>query len=121
MKNLRYNEMVELLMANPDGLRIRAIARSIYNTEVDLFAVDSAKKFRDIHLSVQRFLWTQSRKIHSPFERRRWGIYALKNRFVVQLELEFDDWEDEGVVLEHSNPKKNMAAEQMHDMFEGMY
>jgi len=31
MKNLHYNHMVEELINNPDGLKVRAIARSIYN------------------------------------------------------------------------------------------
>ncbi len=122
MKNLHYNEMVENLINNPEGLRIRAIARSIYNSEVDLFDPDAASKFKKIHKSVQRFLWAQSRKRKSPFERRQWGVYALKKGFVIQLELEFADWDDEGLVLDFTPKRKTpMAAEGMADMFEGLY
>ncbi len=122
MKNLHYNAIVENLIANPEGLRIRAIARSIYNSEVDIFTPDAADRFKFIHKSVQQFLWTQSRNRHSPFERRRWGVYALKHKFVVQLELQFEDWEDDDIIIKPALPeKKHLAAEYMADMFEGLY
>ena len=122
MKNLHYNHMVEELINNPDGLKVRAIARSIYNSEVTLFDIDAANKFKKIHNSVQRFLWSQSRKQKSPFVRKKWGLYALRKGFVYQLELDFADWDDEGLVLEYGNKnKKTLVAEQMADMFAGMY
>ena len=122
MKNLHYNYMVEELINNPDGLKVKAIARSIYNSEVTLFDIDAAKKIKIIHNSVQRFLWMQSRKKQSPFERKKWGLYALKKGFVYQLELPFEDWDDEGLVLEFgTKKKKSIVAEQMNDMFAGMY
>ena len=122
MKNAHYNEMVRLLMDNPDGLRVRKIARYIYNGEVSLFDLDAGDKFRRIHASLSRFLWTQSRRKRSPFERRGWGRYALKPHFVVQLELTFDDWDDEDLdPARLQQPKKNEAAEPlMQDLFAGM-
>ena len=118
MKNSHYNEMVRLLLDNPEGLRIRKIARCIYNGEVNLFDLDAAEKFRKIHTSVSRFLWTQSRRKHSPFERKSWGKYALKRHFVVQMELTFDDWDDEDIVLERQ-PRIKAAepAYRMNDLF----
>ena len=109
--------------AKPEGRTLNAVivARQIYNTDVNLFDPDSAGKFRGIHLSVQRFLWSQSRKQRSPFERKKWGTYALKKKFVFQLELEFEDWEDEDIVIER--PEKKRAAtdkELMQDIFAGM-
>jgi hypothetical protein len=123
MKNAHYNEMVRLLMDNPEGLRIRKIARYIYNGEVNLFDLDAGAKFRKIHSSVARFLWTQSRRKRSPFERRGWGKYALKPKFVVQLELTFDDWDDEDLDTERlRQPKRSEAAESlMNDLFAGMF
>ena len=121
MKNSYYNEIVNLLMEHPDGVPVRKIARQIYNTDVNLFDPDSAGKFRGIHLSVQRFLWSQSRKQRSPFERKEWGTYALKKRFVFQLELEFEDWEDEDIVIERPE-KKRVATDKdlMQDIFAGL-
>ena len=89
MKNLHYNHMVEELINNPDGLKVKAIARSIYNSEVTLFDIDAAKKFKIIHNSVQRFLWMQSRKKQSPFERKKWGLYALKKGFKLWYTIVF--------------------------------
>lgn len=122
MKNAHYNEMVRLLMNNPDGLRIRKIARYIYNGEVSLFDLDAGEKFRRIHSSLARFLWTQSRRKRSPFERKGWGRYALKRHFVIQLELTFDDWDDEGLDPERLQPPKRQEAAEpmMNDLFEGM-
>jgi hypothetical protein len=123
MKNAHYNEMVRLLMDNPDGLKVRKIARCIYNGEVSLFDSDAGEKFQKIHKSVSRFLWTQSQRKRSPFERRGWGTYALKPKFVVQLELTFDDWEDEDIIIEHQ-PKVRRVAEDnslMSDLFAGFF
>jgi len=122
MKNLHYNHIVENLIDNPEGLRIRAIARSIYNSEVDIFTPNAGARFKEIHKSVQQFLWRQSKLKKSPFERTAWGKYALKHNFVIQLELEFEDWEDQDIIIPPQiNEKKHIAAEHMNDMFEGMY
>ncbi len=121
MKNLYYNELVHILMANPDGLRVGKIARHIYNSDVDLFDCNAIGKFGKIHRELQRYLWTQSRKKRSPFERRSWGIYAVRRNFVYQLELTFDDWDDEGLVLEDTRKKKKVVDDKdlMQDMFAG--
>ena len=92
-----------MLMHHEEGMRLGTIARALYNKDCDLFDPEAEGKFQRIYTSVKRFLWTQSRLKRSPFERRKWGTYALRHRFVVQLELSFDDWEDEGIVLP---PKK---------------
>ena len=95
MKNQYYNEMVEMLLKRPDGMRLGAIARTIYNSSCDLFDLEGSRRFAKIYSSVGRYLWTQSRRKKSPFERRSWGTYALRPRFVYQLELTFDEWDDE--------------------------
>ena len=118
MKNLYYNDMVAVLMKNPEGMKVRKIARYIYNNDVSLFDFDAAAKFLKIHKSVQQFLWVQSRKRHSPFERKGWGTYALKQHFVVQLELEFEDWEDDDIVIEKAPKPKKVAEDYlMRDLF----
>jgi len=88
-----------MLMHHTEGMRLGTIARTLYNKDCDLFDPEADGKFQRIYSTVKRFLWTQSKLKRSPFERRKWGIYTLRNRFVVQLELCFDDWEDEGIVI----------------------
>ena len=114
--------MVAVLMNNPEGMKVRKIARYIYNNDVSLFDFDAAAKFMKIHKSVQQFLWMQSHKKHSPFERKGWGTYALKSHFVIQLELEFEDWEDDDIVIEKApRPKKVAEDNLMRDMFAGQF
>lgn len=120
MKHLYYNDLVDMLMHHEEGMRLGVIARALYNKDCDLFDPESEGKFQRIYATVKRFLWTQSRLKRSPFERRKWGTYALRPRFVVQLELCFDDWEDEDIVL----PAKPVAvppkpAAYMLDLFAG--
>ena len=119
MKNSYYNELVHILMANPQGVRVGKIARHIYNSDVDLFDRDTNNKFSRIHAELQRYLWTQSRKKRSPFERVGWGLYGLKRPFVVQLELTFEDWDDEGLILDDPDNKKKGAGNKtlMNDLF----
>lgn len=120
MKNQYYNEMVEMLMAHPNGMRVGLMARTIYNSNCDLFDTDAARRFKKIYDSVKRYLWTQSRHKHSPFERRKWGTYALKKNFVFQLELAFDDWDSDNIdlkkVYKEAPPSKNPKA-YMLDLF----
>ena len=35
MKNQYYNEMIEMLMAHPNGMRVGLLARTIYNSNCD--------------------------------------------------------------------------------------
>ena len=123
MKNLYYNNLVEMLMRNADGMRLGSIVRALYNQDCDLFDPEAEGKFQRIYTSVKRFLWTQRRLRRSPFERRRWGTYALRRHFVVQLELCFDDWEDEGIVLPEKAAPEPPAkpAAYMLDLFENGY
>lgn len=123
MKNSHYNELVRLLIANPAGMKPRQIARCIYNSEADLFDADLYGKYFRIHTQVRRFLWLQSRRKWSPFERRKWGIYGLRPNFVYQLELEFDDSDDEGIILTHNKvTQPPIAAEPfIGDLFDGHF
>ena len=105
MKNQYYNDIVEMLLkSESDGMRLGAIARNIYNKDCDLFDPDAEGKFMRIYRSVKRFLWYQSRLKRSPFSRNRWGYYGLRRSFAQQLELCFDDWEEEGIVLPEPAP-----------------
>ncbi len=118
MKNQYYDDLVSLLIQHPDGMRLGSIARTIYNRNADLFDTDSAQRYRLIYDSMRRFLWQQSRQKRSAFERLKWGIYALRKHFVYQLELCFDDWEDEDIILPPSPPVKPKREEAyMLDLF----
>ena len=119
MKNQYYNDIVEMLLkSESDGMRLGAIARNIYNKDCDLFDSDAEGKFMRIYRSVKRFLWYQRRLKRSPFSRNRWGYYGLKRSFAQQLELCFDDWEEEGIVLPEPAPVEQPKPElpQMLDL-----
>ena len=86
MKNIYYRDIVEILLdSGSEGLRIKNIARRIYNRHADLFAQDV--DYDEIHRSAGRYLWEQSRRGESPFCHTRWGTYAIKNDFAVQLDF----------------------------------
>lgn len=110
-----------LLRAEPEGMRLGTIARNIYNRDCDLFDPDAEGKFMRIYRSVKRFLWYQSRLKRSPFSRNRWGYYGLRRSFAQQLELCFDDWEEEGIILPDPAPKETQKPELplMQDLFAG--
>ena len=111
-----YNEIVEMLMAHTDGMRVGVIARAIYNANCDLFDTLSSVRFKLIYENVQRYLWQQSRLPNSPFRRVKWGTYALRRQFVCQLELVFDEWEDDGPV-HRPEEKPKEPAPQMLNLF----
>lgn len=116
MNNLYYNQMMEILLAHPHGVRVGNLTRAIYNSNCDLFTPDAALLLRKIHSQVYRYLWREQRKRHSPFLRTRRGYYALRPHFVVQLELCFDDFEGEGFPkAAKTTPQKPEAH--MCDMF----
>lgn len=93
MKNLYYNQIVEYLFNKPEGIRLINIIRHVYNSNSGLF--EDPDLYSQINKSVRTYLWRQSKKNNSPFIRvpKKWGCYALKRGFVVQLELCFDNWE----------------------------
>ncbi len=119
MKNTYYNEMVHMLLAHPDGMRLGHIVRTIYNSNCDLFCANARRLYDDIYQSTLRYLWRQSRLKQSPFERKRWGVYGLRRNFVVQLEFCFDEWEDEvpKAGTQASDTHRGEASAYMRDLF----
>lgn len=117
MNNLYYNQMVELLLAHPDGIRVGHLSRAIYNENCDLFTPNASGLFRDIHQQVYQYLWREQRKRQSPFLRLRWGVYALRPHFVMQLELCFDDW-DQDVVTRTDKVAEPEPLAYMRNLFE---
>jgi hypothetical protein len=117
MQNQYYNEMIQLLMGNPEGMRVGTIARAIYNASCDLFDAQAGSRFHQIYTSIRRYLWQQSRRQRSPFRRIKWGTYALRHNFVYQLELTFDEWEDDGPIPKPETRKTPANEPYMLNLF----
>ena len=110
-----------MLMKHPEGLRVGHIARILYNNHCDLFSTTAETEFGNIYRSTRFYLWQQSRKKFSPFERKKWGIYALRNQFVMQLELVFDEWNEEMAISppkSHTDKRDEKIQFVMKDLFE---
>lgn len=94
MNNHYYKQLIEILLAHPNGVRVGALVRTIYNHNCDLFHPETLTLYDSIYQSVYAFLWRNSKGKHPQFERKRRGVYALSKPFVRQLELCFDDWDE---------------------------
>ena len=89
MNNTYHRDIIEILLeCGRDGLRIKNIARRIYNKHADFFVRDL--DYSEIRDSVGRYLWEQAGRIESPFVRTRYGTYAIKPDFAIQLDLFLD-------------------------------
>ena len=89
MNNIYHRDIIEILLeCGREGLRIKNIARRIYNRHVDFFVSDI--DYSEIRDSVGRYLWEQSKRGESPFVRTRYGTYAIKADFAIQLDLFLD-------------------------------
>ena len=89
MNNIYHRDIIEILIeCGREGLRIKNIARRIYNKHADFFVHDL--DYSEIRDSVGRYLWEQSQRHESPFTRTRYGTYAIKPDFAIQLDLFLD-------------------------------
>jgi len=90
VKNIYHRDIIEILLAHGrDGLRIKNIARRIYNKHVDFFVSDI--DYGELRNSVGRYLWEQARRMESPFVHTHYGTYAIKPDFAIQLDLFLDN------------------------------
>ena len=90
VNNIYHRDIVEILLeCGRSGLRIKNIARRIYNKHADLFFCDL--NYDEIRASVGRYLWLQDKRHESPFTRTRYGTYAIKPDFAIQLDLFLDN------------------------------
>jgi len=90
VNNIYHRDIIEILLeCGREGLRIKNIARRIYNRHIDFFVADV--DYSEIRNNVGRYLWEQSRRIESPFHRTRYGTYAIKADFAIQLDLFLDN------------------------------
>jgi len=89
VNNIYHRDIIEILLeCGRDGLRIKNISRRIYNKHADFFVRDL--DYSEIRDSVGRYLWEQSQRVESPFVRTRYGTYAIKPDFAIQLDLFLD-------------------------------
>lgn len=109
MKNLYYNQTIELLTKHPEGMKLCNIARYLYNSNTDLFADEDL--YWQIYHQLKRFLWKQSKLKHSPIKScAKWGYYGIRKSFVVQFELPFDDFQYD--IIETKKAVKPVKVEQ---------
>lgn len=94
VENKHYRDMIDILLAHPKGVRVDCLARALYNKHCSLFDPDGATLYQRIHSAMYSHLWRNSRKPTAPFQRVRWGTYALSPYFVRQLEFCFEDWDE---------------------------
>ena len=86
MKNIYHSDIVEILLdCSSNGMRVKNIARRIYNRHADLFASDI--DYDEIQRSTGRYLWEQAQRRETPFCHTRWGTYAIKTDFAIQLDF----------------------------------
>ena len=89
MNNIYHRDIIEILLeCGRDGLRIKNIARRIYNKHVDFFIKDI--EYCELRDSIGHYLWEQSQRHESPFTHTRYGTYAIKPDFAIQLDLFLD-------------------------------
>ena len=90
MNNVYHRDIIEILLeCGRVGLRIKNIARRIYNRHADFFVRNL--DYSEIRDNVGRYLWEQSLRAESPFVRTRYGTYAIKPDFAIQLDLFLDN------------------------------
>lgn len=107
MNNIYHRDIIEILLeCGREGLRIKNIARRIYNRHIDFFVSDV--DYSDIRNNVGRYLWEQSRRNESPFLRTRYGTYAIKPDFAIQLDLFLDNAIRAEVHKEPAKPMPNL-------------
>jgi len=104
MNNIYHRDIVEILLeCGREGLRIKNIARRIYNKHVDFFVSDI--DYSEIRDNVGRYLWEQNKRGESPFHRTRYGTYAMKPDFAIQLDLFID-------IIPRTEPRREQQAPQ---------
>ena len=102
MNNIYHRDIIEILLEHGrDGLRVKNIARRIYNKHADFFVSDI--EYAEIRDTVGRYLWEQAGRQESPFVRTRYGTYAIKPDFAIQLDL-FLDFVSRGETRREQSP-----------------
>lgn len=89
MRNIYHSDIMNLLIRQgKEGMKVKLIAKKIYNMHVDLF--NRSLDYTDLRHQLSMYLWRQSRQARSPFQRLGYGLYAVKPDLAVQLDLFWD-------------------------------
>lgn len=114
MNHKYYRQIVELLALRPEGLKVSAIAKNIYNQEGNLFADED--HYEKLYESIRQFLWQQSQRKNSQFitvEGKR-GYYKLRTNYSIQTEFQFAS---EDIIESLSDIKKNDKPDGQLELF----
>ena len=89
MNHKYYRQIIDLLTLRPDGLKVSAIAKNIYNQQDTWFS--EHESYEKLYESIRQYLWQQSQKKNSIFttvdEKR--GYYKLRKIYTMQTEFQF--------------------------------
>ncbi len=91
MERKYHNQLVEILLLKPKGLKLSAIAANLYNANSGLFAEEDL--YERIYWQTKRYLYRESKKKNSIFKSvsGKWGYYAIKPHYVKQLKIQFKE------------------------------
>ncbi len=102
MNNIYYREIIELLLSHrEEGMKVGAIARTIYNAHIDIFNPDFT--YEKILNKINFYLWKQVHCKDSLFEQEVRGYYKLKPSIAIQLDLFEDYLYDQDLLLSDYN------------------
>ena len=89
MERKYYNQLIEILLLKPKGLKLSVIAANIYNLNSGLFSEDDL--YEKIYRQTKQLLYRESKKRGSLFKsvNGKWGYYAIKPHYAKQLRLQF--------------------------------
>lgn len=89
MNHKYYRQIIDLLTLRPEGLKVSAIAKNIYNQQGNLFS--EQESYEKLYESIRQYLWQQSQKKNSIFttvDNKR-GYYKLRQNYTMQTEFQF--------------------------------
>ena len=89
MKEPYYNQLIEIMLQKPKGMKLSAIARNIYNLNSGLF--EAPELYEEIYHMTKQYLYRECKKKGSVFKSvsGKWGYYAIRPHYVKQLKLRF--------------------------------
>ena len=104
MKNVYHSDIMNLLIRQgAEGMRVKVIAKRVYNMHADLFNLNLS--YTDLRCQISSYLWKQSRRRESVFRRIGYGTYALRSDVAVQLDLFWDAPEYHIKEARHHTPR----------------
>ncbi len=94
MTNEYHNDIVDILFGcGRKGMKVKNIALSIYNRHYGLFAKNMV--YSNLYDQIRFYLCRLVSSGHSSVMRIRWGYYALKPDFAIQLDFIADLFKEE--------------------------